>query len=268
MPYISRIQRFSPDDGPGVRTTVFFKGCSLDCSWCHNPECIAAGESIAFYAEKCIGCGACDGQKHIPEKGCPAGALKKDGFLLSPEEIVAEAAKDKRYYRNDGGLTLSGGEPLLDGDFAAEVCRLAAEAQLHVAIDTALHVPWENIEKILPYRPLILADLKAADPETHRQLTGSDNSLILENLRRLAASGNPYWLSIPVVPDANTSELPAIAEIVRFLSAPPEKLRLLPYHDMGIRKASIHFLPERSRFTSPSSEDMRKYEELFPPQTE
>lgn len=266
MPYISRIQRFSPDDGPGVRTTVFFKGCSLNCAWCHNPECIEPGESIAFYAEKCIGCGACNGQKIIPETGCPSGALKKDGFLLSPAEIVAEAARDRRYYRNGGGLTLSGGEPLLDADFAAEICRIAAEQEISVAIDTALHVPWENIEKVLPYRPLILADLKAADAQTHLRLTGADNGLILDNLRRIAESGNPYWLSIPVVPEANTAELPAIAEIVRSLPAMPERIRLLPYHDMGIRKEQIHSLPPRGRFTAPSEEEMHGYEELFAPQ--
>lgn len=263
MPYISRIQRFSPDDGPGVRTTVFLKGCSLNCAWCHNPECIAAGEGRAFYAEKCIGCGACRGQSILPEGGCPAGAFVKHGFRLSPEEVVAEAAKDLRYYKNGGGLTLSGGEPLLYADFAAEVCRIAQEQQIGVAIDTALNVPWENIEKVMEYQPLILADLKAADAEIHLQLTGADNALILENLRKLAANGARYWLSIPVIPGANTDEIPAMAEIVRNLPAPPERLRLLPYHDMGIRKESIHFLPPRGRFSPPAAEEMREYEKIF-----
>ncbi|MBR4078587.1 MAG: hypothetical protein IKK29_00075, partial [Christensenellaceae bacterium] len=121
-------------------------------------------------------------------------------------------------------------------------------------------------EKVLPYRPLILADLKAADAQTHLRLTGADNGLILDNLRRIAESGNPYWLSIPVVPEANTAELPAIAEIVRSLPAMPERIRLLPYHDMGIRKEQIHSLPPRGRFTAPSEEEMHGYEELFAPQ--
>ena len=152
--------------------------------------------------------------------------------------------------------------PVRDGA-TAEICRIAKEQQISVAIDTALNIPWENLEKVLPYDPLILADLKAADPAVHRRLTGADNALILENLRNLSACGARYWLSIPVVPDANTAELPAMAEIIRSLPAPPEKLRLLPYHDMGIRKEQVYSLPPRGRFSAPTAEEMAKYEAMF-----
>lgn len=263
MPYISRIQRFSPDDGPGVRTTVFFKGCTLNCAWCHNPECLEAAESVALYAENCIFCGNCGGKRSIPAGGCPANALRKDGFSMSAEEIVAEASKDARYYKNGGGLTLSGGEPLIHADFIADICRIAKTQGIDVAIDTALNVPWENIEKVLPFSPLFLADIKAASGETHLRLTGADNALILENLRKLAASNARYWISVPVIPGANTEELPAIAKIIAALSEPPEKVRLLPYHDMGIKKETIYALPPRERFVTPTAEEMQAYEKLF-----
>ncbi|MBQ9942109.1 MAG: radical SAM protein [Christensenellaceae bacterium] len=263
MPLVSRIQRFCPDDGPGVRTTVFFKGCPLSCPWCHNPECILPGKSLYFDEHLCIGCGRCHGQSVLPEGGCPAGALLQDGTPLSPEEIVAEAKKDALYYGKDGGLTLSGGEPLLYPDFLTEVCALAAEAGICVAIDTSLAVPWAHIEKLLPFGPLFLTDLKTADPAVHKALVGADNSLILQNLARLAKSGARYWLSIPVVMGANESQLPAMAKIVQNLPAPPERLRLLPYHNMGIKKEQLYRLAPRGRFGPPTDEQLTEFYRLF-----
>lgn len=268
IPVLSKIQRFSPDDGPGVRTTFFFKGCSLSCAWCHNPECISPAAALVFREEDCIGCGLCREvcPTHAREgrplactlcgacvRACPAGALVTEQTRLTPEEVVAEAWKDKAYYGREGGLTLSGGEPLLYPDYLADICRLAGEQNLPVAIDTALHVPWEHIEKLLPFRPLFLADVKAADPDVHARWTGQDNTLILDNLTKLAAGGADYWVSIPLVPGANEKEIPAIARILQNLPKPPQKIRLLPYHTMGLAKGKGRDLPPQQAFAPPDA---------------
>lgn len=233
LPRIRRIQRFSPDDGPGIRTTVFFGGCPLRCAWCHNPECLT---------------------------GAPAA----DDLLLTPEALLAQVERDRRYYRQSGGgLTLSGGEPLLYPDYCAAVLALAREKEISAAVDTSGAVPWPALEAVLPYGPLLLYDLKAFSAATHRKWTGADNGRILENLNRLAAAGADYWVSIPVAEEVNAGELPQLAELLKDLPRQPALVRLLPCHDYGRGKYAACGLPEPPRLTAPTPARLRSLAAVF-----
>lgn len=232
------IQRFSVHDGLGIRTTVFMKGCSLRCAWCHNPEGLAKEITPRFFASECIRCGACGGE-HTLERVhlCPTEALRPSGREIELDELIDELLRDRPFYAEDGGVTFSGGECLLQPDFVA-----AAAARLHgegisTAIDTAGFVPWTNIEKTLPSCDLYLYDVKCADPVLHKRYTGADNSLILENLRRLDKAGARLWIRIPVIPDFNDSdsEISAIADTVAQLGS-VERVTLMPYHTLGKSK--------------------------------
>ncbi len=251
---IFNIQKFSIHDGPGIRTTVFLKGCSMRCAWCHNPESMATHPEIVFFPSKCIGCHRCfdacptgalrldDGQR-VYDRGacrlcgrcadaCYAEAIVLEGREASSEEIVAEILKDKPFYDNSGGgATCSGGEPLLQADFVADVFARCRRAGVHTALDTAAHVPWHAFEKVLPHTDLVLLDLKLIDPERHREATGVGNARILANARRLAQAGLPVWVRIPVIPGYTDDDdnIAAIAEFVEGL-ANVAQVELLPYH--------------------------------------
>ncbi len=202
---IFNIQRFSIHDGPGIRTTVFFKGCSLRCFWCHNPESIHPHPQIQLFLQKCIGCGKCfeicpvgahcmiDGERVFLRELCRncgkcaeicyADALVLAGKWLTAREVMDEVEKDKPFYENsDGGVTISGGEPLLQADFARALLEECKKEGLHTVVDTAGNVPWEAFEKVLPFTDLFLYDLKAADEEFHRQVTGAGNARILDKV--------------------------------------------------------------------------------------
>jgi pyruvate formate lyase activating enzyme len=252
------IQRFSINDGPGIRTSVFVKGCNLRCLWCHNPESNSPHQEIQYFSQKCTRCGECirlcptgahiitaDDEKIFDRskcdlcglcvEGCMYGALEFAAKYMEPAEVVQVVAKNADYYRNSGGgLTISGGEPLLQKEFVREVFDLTREMGIHNALDTALNVPWDDLEYVLPSTDLVLLDLKSMDGEAHRRGTGVDNKRILENAHRLAGQGVDLIVRVTVVPGINDS--PAnMAATTRFLGDFPRLLyvELLPYHDLG-----------------------------------
>ena len=237
------IQRFSIYDGPGIRTNVFFKGCNLRCLWCHNPESQSAKPQLLFYRDKCIGCGKCAEicNKTFTEdciacgncaEVCSQNARKISGKKISADEVVSEVLKDIEFYRTSGGgVTLSGGEPLLQPDFAAEILKKCKEQGIHTAIETAADVPWQSFQKVLPYLDLVLCDIKCIDEKNHIRCTGVSNKRILENAQKLKASDIKVIFRTPVVSCYNDNEIEQIAE---FCS--PCEYEILAYHSTGCGK--------------------------------
>lgn len=230
-------------DGPGVRTTVFFKGCNLACRWCHNPESQSAAPEILYYKDICTGCGMCRCEKESCDYCghcalvCPSGAKKLAGRIMTPEELLEEVLLDAPFYGDDGGVTFSGGECMLQKDFLLTCLRLCKEKGIHTAVDTAGHVCWEAFLAVMPYTDLFLYDIKAMDNAVHQHYTGRSNALILENLGKLLDAGAKVWVRIPVIPGVNDNKENFLS-LKSFLNChtPPEKIELLPYHAMGETK--------------------------------
>lgn len=266
------LQRNSFVDGPGIRTTVFFKGCNLKCAWCHNPESQSAKPQMMFYKDQCTGCGKC--RQVCKQEACilcgkctfycPVDARKVCGKEYTPEEVLAEVIKDKAFYDNSGGgVTFSGGECMLQIDFLLECLKKCKKEGIHTAVDTAGHIPFESFERILPYTDLFLYDIKSIDSEKHKQYTGVENGRILENLKKLFAAGANLWIRIPVIPDVNDS-IEEMQRIKAFLAeyGKPEKVELLPYHAMGENKyRSIGKEPQI--FKTPDAEKLKQLKEIF-----
>lgn len=248
------IERLCVHDGPGIRTTVYLKGCSLNCRWCHNPESISPAPQIGFIKRKCLGCGACtqvcpngahvfrDGAHLFEHEACAAcgrcveaclpGALVCYGREMSAQELAAAVLEDRTFYATSGGgCTLSGGEPLLQADLCGEVFRLLREEGIHCALDTCGAVPWEAFETVLPHADMVLYDLKHVDERLHRAHVGSPCAGILDNLRRLSETGVPIEIRIPIIPGFNADE-GSISAIAALLGGLPNitGARLLPYH--------------------------------------
>lgn len=251
------IKRFAIHDGPGIRTTVFLKGCPLACAWCHNPEGIAAAPQIAYDAHTCIGCARCaavcpggchsvSGAGHLYERSrctscgrcaeaCPTEALRLIGREMSTAEVLDVVLRDRAFYATSGGgITVSGGEPLAQPQFARAVLAAARADGLHTCLDTSGFVLWEHLESVLPLVDLFLWDVKDTDAARHRANTGVDLELILDNLRRLDRAGANLMLRCPMVPGVNDSEedAGALADLWYSLESRPP-VELLPYHRMG-----------------------------------
>ncbi|MBQ9783891.1 MAG: glycyl-radical enzyme activating protein [Clostridia bacterium] len=239
-PLIFDVKRTSTADGPGVRTVVFFKGCNLDCFWCHNPEGKRADAEVAFFSEKCVSCGTCRNicsQKSCTACGkctayCPANARRLYGKTYTPQELAEIILADRAYYEaTGGGVTFSGGECMLYPDYLAAVARICRESGVHVAVDTAGCVPYESFETVLPYVDLFLYDVKCLDSVLHKKGTGVDNALILQNLERLIANGKQIVIRTPVIPDFN--EGAEQGRIQAFCAARQLSWEPLPYHSFG-----------------------------------
>jgi len=249
------VQRFSIHDGPGIRTVVFFKGCALDCAWCHNPEAVRPSAELAYWSDRCLaGCREClqscpenaifdrvDGRVQWPRcthcgdcvPACPTDALVLIGREMGCEELLAEVLKDRDFYQTSGGgVTFSGGEPVLHSAFLRTFLPQARREGLHLAIETSGAIPWQLLEPLLPSLDLVLYDLKVMDAAEHERLTGKDNGEILQILRRLLAGNVPVEVRMPVVPGCNTDDrnVRATAEFLRGLGV--ERISLLPYNHL------------------------------------
>lgn len=246
---IADIQRASTHDGPGLRTTVFFKGCPLNCKWCHNPECISFEPQILQYPEKCIGCGLC-------EQGCFAGAKVVCGKKMTSAEIAAEVARDKAYYGTDGGVTFSGGEPLAQKQALSECIDECKKQGINCAVETSLiYFDAEIFSKL----DFVMADLKIWDSAIHKEYTGVPNEVIIENFKKLNDMKIPVIARTPVIPEVEQG----IDKISAFLKTLDNVTcyELLPYHPLGKSKRQALGMAE-DPFTVPSPEymeDLKKY---------
>lgn len=265
------IKRFAVHDGDGIRTTVFFKGCPLSCIWCHNPEGISHVCEIGFYAHKCKNCAecttVCSSNAHIMQTNvhlfdknsctacgncedvCLGDAIKLHGRRMSVEELLPMLLEDVAFYETSGGgVTLSGGECLVQADFCRELLSALKERGIRTAVDTCGFVPKSSITKVLPYTDVFLYDLKAYDEAVHKKCTGQSNDLILENLKYLNEQGKKIEIRIPYVPDCNDGEIPKLAEFISGLKS-VTRVKILPYHNYASGKyASLGMkctLPER-----------------------
>lgn len=256
---VFNIQRYSIHDGPGIRTTVFFKGCPLRCFWCQNPESQRMQPEVFHNQGACTMCGRCvsvclTGASALSQKGstidrmkcigcgkCAEACLNKVrtlvGRYVTVDEVMQEVIRDTKYYRNSGGgVTLSGGDPIAQPEFALSLLKSCKEAGLHTAIDTCGYATWESIEKLLEYTDLVLYDIKCMAPKKHREATGKSNNVILENARRIAKV-KPTRIRVPIIPNFNDSveEVRAIVHLVK-TDLPPLDIDLLPYNKLGENK--------------------------------
>ena len=275
---IFNIQHFCIHDGPGIRTTVFFKGCPLSCVWCHNPEGIRVGRHLSFVESKCVMCGECAKacpQAHRFESGkheifrdmlpdvlydesaaaCAANALTVVGRHVTAGEVFEQVLRDRRFYEDGGGVTFSGGEPAMQREFLAALLRLSSGAGIHTAIETCGLCDFAYYESILPYVDLFLYDYKETDPEKHKRYTKSDNALIIENIGRLHDAGANVMLRCPVIPGVNDDDehFRAIAALTiqypNLIGAD-----ILPYHRLASSKADRMGLERKDDYAQPSPE--------------
>ena len=259
QPIVFNLQKFCVHDGPGIRTTVFFKGCPLRCGWCHNPESQSGMPELLFDRERCTACGRCQavcprGAIRMDEGGavhdrnlchscgacadqCLNGARELCGKTATIGELLNEIEKDRVFYeQSGGGVTFSGGEALAQIDALTELARACKDIGLHVAVDTCGHAPFASFERILACTDLFLYDIKHMDPDVHRRITGRDNKPILKNLRRLAAAGANISVRVPLIDGVNADD-GNIDALAAFLNETRlTHVMLLPCHHTGRSK--------------------------------
>ena len=291
------IQGFSVQDGPGVRTTVFMKGCPLHCPWCHSPESQAFRKQLSWMSMRCKGTEACDSRciMACPQNAIELGETRKDSLTgndlqmihvkrdlcddcgkctevcypealylcgedYTVERLVARLVREKPFFKGGGGVTISGGECLCQPEFVLEVLRQLKAADINTAIDTTGFVKWEVIESILPYTDLFLYDLKHMDSEKHKAATGVPNELILENARKIAENGGKMQVRIPVIPMFNDDEenIRKTAEFCVSVKEAVTLVQLLPYHNMGVMKYLRISDKPVMEATPPSDEKMNR----------
>lgn len=287
--FVSNIQRFCINDGPGIRTTVFLKGCNLNCLWCHNPESISAKQEIQYFERNCRMCGKCievcpenahyingNNEKIFDRKKCKScglciencffDALVFAAKYMEAYEVVDIVAKDIDYHMNSGGgLTISGGEPLLQKEFVREVFDKTKALGIHNAIDTAANVSWEDFESVLPSTDLVLLDLKVMDSDIHKRMTGVSNERILRNGEKLSQYSIDMIVRIPVVSGINDTEenMVKTAEYLRGFKR-LLYVEFLPYHNLGMEKlASLGQESPRKALETPSKGRLQELVRYF-----
>ncbi|HCV65302.1 MAG TPA: glycyl-radical enzyme activating protein [Serratia sp.] len=286
---IFNLQRYSTHDGPGIRSVVFLKGCSLGCLWCQNPESRARQADLLFDPRLCLsGCTLC-GDDHSPAirriddnlviqrdllshedyaalaARCPTGALSLCGNAVNIDDIMAEVLRDRPFYlRSGGGLTLSGGEPFMQPSVAAELLRRGREAGIHTAVESCLHTPWSHIAPSLPWLDLMLADLKHVDERRFKQWTGGSAKRVMDNFRRLAAHGTPTTVRVPLIPEFN-ADRHSVRAIIDFAAdeAGAKEIHFLPYHTLGINKYHLLGEPYHAARTPLDAPELLAYAEQY-----
>lgn len=259
---IFEIKRFAVHDGDGIRTTVFFKGCPLRCVWCHNPEGLSSLPQEAFYAHKCIGCGECKKEGFTAED-CLGEARVLYGREFTVDELIPLLLEDREFYETSGGgVTLSGGECLMQADFCADLLKRLKENGVHTAVDTCGFVSRATFDKVIPYTDVFLYDIKAYDESVHMKCTKRSNKVILDNLLYLDSLGKSLEIRIPYVPDCNDTQMEKIA---RFLAPLKHitKIRVLPYHNYAASKYAAVGMTNTLPNNIPTDEEIQKAKETI-----
>ncbi len=282
---IFEIKRFAVHDGDGIRTTVFLKGCPLKCVWCHNPEGIGFKPQIAFYSDKCIGCGECaavcpsgahvmTNEGHVFDREkciscgkcaevCLGNALNFYGREMSADELMEVLLEDRAFYENSGGgVTLSGGECLMQADFCAELLKKLKDNNINTAVDTCGFVRRDAIEKVMPYTDVFLYDVKAFDSDVHTKCTGHPNDIILDNLRYIDSCAKAIEIRIPFVPGYNDGEIEKIGEFLSELKH-VKKVRVLPYHNYAGSKYRALEMKNTLPESLPSDDQLKLAESIL-----
>lgn len=285
---ITNIQRMSIHDGPGIRSTIFMKGCNLSCKWCHNPETFSPLAELEWISNKCINCKKCldfcenealslkAGRIHFDKAKCTAcfncvshcfpEALKVVGRVISADKLFAEIEQDFPFFKESGGgITISGGEPMLQSDFVLEVLRLFKKANIHTAIETNLTVSWTHYQTILPFVDLVMADIKILEEDIHKEWTGLTNNTILKNIKELDKSGIAYWLRTPIIPNVNNrkEQVEAIVQMAAELKN-CKKFEFLPFHPLADSKYKNLGIPHPfSKVKALTNEDLEQFQPIL-----
>lgn len=279
------IKRLAVHDGDGIRTTVFFKGCPLKCVWCHNPESIDFKPQLAYYQSKCIGCmecvSVCPSSAHTSDNGahrfdrylcqscgkceavCLGEALKLYGREMTVEELLPLLLEDKDFYENSGGgVTLSGGECLMQADFCVALLKRLKENGIHTAVDTCGFVSRDTLSKVIPYTDVFLYDTKAIDDTVHIRCTGQSNRIILDNLQYLDSVGKHIEIRIPYVPGWNDDQIEKIRAFLSGFHTIPQ-VKVLPYHNYAGSKYEALGLANTLPAVLPSAAEIERAEHIL-----
>lgn len=280
---IVEIKRFAVHDGDGIRTTVFFKGCPLKCLWCHNPETLSPKRQLAFYGHKCVMCGKCaevcslhnlSGGTHTIDKEkcvlcgrcaevCPQSAIEIFGTEMTVDEVCTALIKDRSFYdESGGGITLSGGECLLQSEACREILKEMKHCEINTAVDTCGFVAHEAIDSVMPYTDTFLYDIKAIDVDVHKRCTGQPNGLILDNLMYIDKSGAKTEIRIPYVPGYNDNQIDKIGSFLAQLKN-ITGVRVLPYHNYAASKYAALGIEDTLPKTLPSEAEISKAKDIL-----
>lgn len=291
MSLIFDIKRYAINDGPGIRITIFMKGCPLSCVWCHNPEGTTCQQQKMYTRKKCMSCGTCvkacpEGALMLLPEGvvtdqarctlcgicttvCPSLAMEMSGIAYSVDYLMKEIEKETIFMdRSEGGVTFCGGEPLLHPELLLELLHRCGELGIHRVVDTTLYAPPELVAKVMERTELFLVDLKQMDSEQHRRFCGTPNELILSNLQRIADAGMDFLIRIPLIEGVNADEK-NITRSAAFLASLPWRRRLvnlLPYHDIGRgkhEKLGTVYNPKQIPLSTPSEEVQQRCVDIF-----